>query len=133
MYIFRNSDFKFLLYFGKEHRRLHAIYHNYSLSMDQLLNEYIHTVQITQLNWQMCATLVCKSKKHMWHQTTRVHTCKINAPHTHALIHTKYLPRNDSPYNQQCLKFYNLRMQNYSWWNSLPMYWDTQDIYISHL
>ena len=25
---------------------------------------------------------VCKSKKHAWHQTTRVHACKMNAPHT---------------------------------------------------
>ena len=25
---------------------------------------------------------VCKRKKHTWHQTMRVHACKINAPHT---------------------------------------------------
>ena len=41
---------------------------------------------------------VCQIKKHEWHQTTHVHAYKINAPHTHTLIHTKYLPQNDPPY-----------------------------------
>ena len=35
-----------------------------------------------QLKWHTCVTRVCKSKKHAWHQTTRVHVCKMNAPHT---------------------------------------------------
>ena len=60
-----------------------------------------------------CCTHVQK-QKHVWHQITYVKQMH----HTHALIHTKYLPRKDPPYNQQCLKFYNLLMQNYSWWNS---------------
>ena len=44
-----------------------------------------------------------KSKKHAWHQTICVHVCKINAPHTHILIHMKYLPRNDPPYSSSAL------------------------------
>ena len=42
---------------------------------------------------------------------------RVKIHHTHALIYTKYLPLNDPPYNQQSLKFYNLHIQNYSWWN----------------
>ena len=39
-----------------------------------------YTVQITH---NLNGTLMCKSKKHVWHQTTRVQVCKINnAPHT---------------------------------------------------
>ena len=64
-----------------------------------------------------CDTRVQK-QKHAWHQTMHVHACIINAPHTHTLIHTKYLPQNDPSYNQQYLKLYNLHMQIYSWWNS---------------
>ena len=48
---------------------------------------YIPTVQITHnLNGtcmsHVCVCHMCKSKKHAWHQTIHVHTCKINAPHT---------------------------------------------------
>ena len=38
--------------------------------------------------------------------------------HTHLLIHTKYLPQNDLPHNQQCLKLYNLGMYSLSYWNN---------------
>ena len=35
-----------------------------------------------QLKRHTRVTRVCKSKKHTWHQTTHVHACKMNAPHT---------------------------------------------------
>ena len=35
-----------------------------------------------QLEWHTRVTHMFKSKKHAWHQTMRVHACKINAPHT---------------------------------------------------
>ena len=40
-----------------------------------------------------------QKQKHGWYQTTRVHACKINALHI-ALIHMKYLPQYDPPYNR---------------------------------
>ena len=79
------------------------IYIFFLLKLPSHFLHYIYTVQITH---NLNGTHVCKSKKHMWHQTTRVHTCaRIYTRvkwmhHIHALIHTKYLPRNDPPYNQ---------------------------------
>ena len=40
-------------------------------------------VQITHnLNGTRVCAACAKAKKHAWHQTTYLHTCQINVPHT---------------------------------------------------